>query len=58
MDALRTLFMVVGVLMAGTLLLWLNMLWQEIEEDYERDLGWHLMWTERIMDERDEHGPP
>lgn len=48
MDALRAAFLGVGVLMALTLLGWLRMKWNDLEREYQRNVGWHRMWTERI----------
>lgn len=41
---------------AGTLAL-IKWRYDELCDEVERDIGWHRMWTERIMDTTDEdHG--
>lgn len=62
MEALRFAMMVVGFALAALLLWWLRVTWLEIQQELERQVGWHRMWTERIMDATDERygpdGPP
>lgn len=41
---------VMGTLLAIFLLGWLYVRWAEVSREYEREAGWHRMWTERIMD--------
>lgn len=59
MDAVSAVFLGVSVVWALALLGWLRIKWNALSREYQRDLGWQLMWHERIMDERDDAaGPP
>lgn len=52
MDAVGIGAEVLGAVM---LLLALRGKWKAIDREYERETGWHRMWTERIMDEDEAH---
>lgn len=51
------LLMVSVVTAVGTLTL-LRYRYEDIKTEIVRDLGWHRMWTERIMDTTDERDEP
>lgn len=55
MEALEIAFVGTGVAMALVLLSWLRGEWISYRVEYERDVGWHRMWHERIMDESNGH---
>ncbi len=57
MGALAWAYVVVGTLFAGALLLLLKCKYDDVQDDFARDLGWHLMWHERVYDPEDESGP-
>lgn len=60
-DALWFALLAVGGALAGILLVALRMQWNAIKKELDRDIGWSIQWTERIMDtldEKDESGPP
>lgn len=48
---MATLIIVLGGVLAGSLLFALWCRWLSIEREYQRDVGWHRMWTERIMED-------
>lgn len=59
MSGLGIGWLLVAVTVAAALLVWLRTEWNIVEREYQREVGWHRMWTERIMtDERDEHSGP
>lgn len=62
LSLVEWLFLGCAVAMAAVLLGWLRSEWNILEREHQRQVGWHRMWTERIMnttDERDERsGPP
>ncbi len=41
----------VGAVLAGGLLALLRGKYKAIDRELQREIGWHRMWTERVMDE-------
>lgn len=50
METLEAAFLVVGCLFGAAVLLWIKLEWDRLEREFQRDLGWHRMWTERVYD--------
>lgn len=53
MATLEWMFGVVASLFGVATLGWIKIQLNNLEREYQREVGWHRMWTERIMDETD-----
>lgn len=50
----KILLITAGCHIAVGCLAWIQIEYERIMDELERDIGWSLMWHERIMDERNE----
>ena len=57
MEALEVAYVVVATLFGVALLVWLKGKYDDVQREFERDLGWHLTWHERVYEPEDESGP-
>ena len=57
MGTLAWAYLVVATLFGVALLVWRYEKYKTVQREFERDLGWHLTWHERIYEPEDESGP-